>query len=116
MGHQSTGGPFCVSRWAWRYRTCIWAPPQLGLRHWPPILRDVMLFHKPGAWAARPLEELEGDKGLQERRLSLAEVSRRESGLIALARIGCRAHSAHTGAGRLPVLGNQASLRCLEIQ
>merc|ERR1712060_343327 len=80
---------------------CVWAPSQLGLRHWPPVLRDVLLLHEPGAWAARSPQELEGDEGLQERCLPLAEGSRREGRRVALACFGRRAHGALAGAGRL---------------
>merc|ERR1712190_83549 len=79
----------------------VLAPAQLGLRHWAPVFRDVVLLHEPGAWTARSPEELEGDEGLQERCLPLAQVSRREGRRAAFACVGLRAHGAHEGAGRL---------------
>merc|ERR1712139_502103 len=71
------------------------------MRHWPPVLRDVLLLHEPGPRAAGPPEELEGDEGLQERRLPAAEGSRREGRSVAFARAWGRAHTAHQGTGRL---------------
>merc|ERR1712032_1182286 len=65
------------------------------------VFPDVLLLHEPGAWTARSPEELERDEGLQERCLSLAQVSRRESRRAALTCAGRPAHGAHAGAGRL---------------
>merc|ERR1712186_213133 len=46
-------------------------------------------------------EELEGDQGVQERCLFVAEGSGREGGQSAPARPGCRDDETHEGAGRL---------------
>merc|ERR1712061_248552 len=62
---------------------------------------DVLLLHKPGASAARPSQELEGDEGVQERCLLVAQGARREGRELALAGAGRRADKAHQGAGRL---------------
>merc|ERR1712094_148775 len=42
--HQAAGGSLRVSRRARRHRACIWAASELGLRHWPPFVCDVLPF------------------------------------------------------------------------
>merc|ERR1712217_858547 len=74
---------------------------ELGLRHGPPLLRDVVLLHEPGPRAAGHLEELEGEQGLQERRVLAAEGVGREGCQLASAGFGCPAYEAQQGAGRL---------------
>merc|ERR1719327_7137 len=49
------------------------AASELGLRHWPPFVCDVLLLHKSGPRTAGPPEELERDKAVQERCLSPSE-------------------------------------------
>merc|ERR1711924_423438 len=68
--HQAAGGSLRVSRRARRHRACIWAASELGLRHWPPFVCDVLLLHKSGPRTAGPPEELERDEAVQERCLS----------------------------------------------
>merc|ERR1712094_110489 len=47
--HQATGGPLSFPGWPWSHYSSFWSFVQLGLCHWSPILRDVLLLHKPGA-------------------------------------------------------------------
>merc|ERR1711933_612766 len=77
------------------------APVELGLRHGPPLFRDVLLLHEPGPWAAGHPEELEGEQGLQERGVPLAEGAGREGGQLAPPVLGCPAHEAQQGPGGL---------------
>merc|ERR1711879_555759 len=58
-------------------------PPELGLRHGPPVLRHVLLLHESGAGSAGSLEEHEGEQGLQEPGVPAAQESRREGGTAA---------------------------------
>merc|ERR1712039_123424 len=39
---------------------------ELGLRHRPSVLRDVLLFHQPSPCAARLAQELAGREGIQK--------------------------------------------------
>merc|ERR1719454_31454 len=87
------------------------------MRHWPPLVRDVLLIHQSGPCAARPTQELERDEGLQERRVPPAEGLGREGGAPAPARARRSTHSAIEGAGGLhwgpaggPVQGRYLSL------
>merc|ERR1711896_83686 len=79
----------------------VWAAPEPWLRHWPPVLRDVMLVHEPDPCAARPPEELERDEGLQERCLPSPEGVGRKGRAPAHLDAGRRAHDAEQGAGGL---------------
>merc|ERR1712098_372134 len=90
-----------VPRWAWRYYLGCRPLVELGLCHGPPVLCDVLLLHEPGPRSARSHEELEGDQGIQERRLLAAKVSRREGREPAFAGLRCAVDQAYEGAGRL---------------
>merc|ERR1711937_567608 len=77
------------------------AVAQPGLRHWSPFVCDVLLFHKPGARAVGPPEELERDAGIQERRLPASEGSGRKGGRAAPSGAGRRDDGSDPGASRL---------------
>merc|ERR1711862_971349 len=79
----------------------VWSPSQFGLRHWPPLLCDVLLVHEPGAWPARLAEELEGKQRLQEPCLPLAQGLGRKGRQAAPTCTWRTTHSAQQGAGRL---------------
>merc|ERR1712060_158179 len=66
-----------------------------------PVLRDVLLFHEPGPRPVGLAEELEGDQGLQERRVLAAEAPGRKGCQSAPACPWCRDDRAEQGAGRL---------------
>merc|ERR1712037_1012036 len=90
-----------VPRWAWRDRACVGPFAEPWLRDRPSLVRDVLLLYKPGACAAGPPEELEGDEGIQERCLLVAQGARREGRELALACAGRGAHCSQQGTGRL---------------
>merc|ERR1712139_692087 len=66
-----------------------------------PFVCDVVLLHKPGACTAGHLEECQGEQGLQERCLPVAEGAGREGGPLAPSRAWCESYNALEGAGRL---------------
>merc|ERR1712039_477943 len=99
--HQAAGGSLRLPRWPWHHCACVWAPVELGLRHWPSLVCDVVLLHEPGPGTAGHPEELEGEQGLQERRVPAAQGVGREGGQLALAGAGRAAHHAQQGTGGL---------------
>merc|ERR1712176_1113257 len=80
-----------------------------------PVFRDVVLFHQPGARSVRPLEKLEGNKGLQERRVFAAEESRREGGETALACARCQPDDTLKRASGLHWREHRRSLQAFDI-
>merc|ERR1712039_603772 len=99
------------------WRDCPGVRPlvELGLCHSPSVLRHVVLLHEPGLGAVGLAEELEGDQGVQERCLSVAEGLGREGRQPSLAGLGGEFDEVDEGAGGLHWREVRGPLQALDL-
>merc|ERR1712216_530480 len=114
--HQATGGSIRVPRWTWCHHLGIRPLVQLGMRHWSPILCDVLLFYKPSLGTVGSLREHQEEQGLQERGLLAPQGVGREGCTLALGCSGCRDDNFDQGAGRLHWRKGRRSLQARHLQ